>query len=76
MLKLISLPVFLVSLAIGILLVYLNEPKYKDIYIYPHPDNINKYQWVDNARNCYEWKQSDTLCPDNEDQINKIPIQN
>ena len=46
MLKLISLPIFLVSLAIGLLLVYLNEPEYKNVYIYPNPDNINKYQWV------------------------------
>ena len=76
MLKLISLPIFLVSLAIGLLLVYLNEPEYKNVYIYPNPDNINKYQWVDNAKNCYEWKQLDILCPDNPDQIHKIPLQN
>ncbi len=58
MLKLISFPVFLVSLAIGLLLVYLSEPEYKNVYIYPNPDNINKYQWMDNAKNCYEWQQS------------------
>lgn len=76
MLKLISLPIFLVSLAIGLLLVYLSEPEYKNVYIYPNPDNINKYQWMDNAKNCYEWQQSDTLCPDNPEQIHQIPLQN
>ena len=76
MLKFISIPIFLVSLAIGLLIVYLKEPKYKNVYIYPNPDNINKYQWMDNAKNCYEWQQYDTLCPDNPEQINKIPLQN
>ena len=76
MLKYISIPVFLVSLAIGLLIVYLKEPKYKKVYIYPNPDNINKYQWMDNAKNCYEWQQSDTLCPDNPDHISEIHFQN
>tara|TARA_A100001015_G_scaffold72808_2_gene80771 strand:- start:533 stop:763 length:231 start_codon:yes stop_codon:yes gene_type:complete len=76
MLKLISIPIFLISLAIGLFLVYLREPEYKNVYIYPNPDNINKYQWMDNANNCYEWKQSDILCPDNPEQISQIPLQN
>ena len=76
MLQLISLPIFLISLAIGLLLVYLSEPEYKNVYIYPNPDNIDKYQWMDNAKNCYEWQQADTLCPDNIEQIHQIPIQN
>lgn len=76
MLKFISLPIFLISLTIGLLLVYLKEPEYKIVYIYPNPDNISKYQWMDNANNCYEWQQSDTLCPDNPEHISQIPLQN
>ena len=76
MLKFISLPIFLVSLTIGLLLVYLKEPEYKTVYIYPNPDNISKYQWMDNANNCYEWQQSDILCPDNPEHISQIPLQN
>ena len=63
------------SLTIGLLIIYLKEQEYKHIYIYHNPDNINKYQWVDHANYCYEWQQSDILCPDDSKHINEIPLQ-
>ena len=41
--KYINFPVFLVSLAIGILFVYLFQPELNVIYVYPTPDIKTKY---------------------------------
>ena len=49
----IDFPVFLVSLAIGLLFVYLNESPKRVIYIYPTPNNVNKFidcEATDNIR--------------------------
>ena len=40
--KYIDLRLFLISLAIGILLVYLYQPTPTVIYVYPTPDNVDK----------------------------------
>jgi hypothetical protein len=74
--RFISLPIFIVSLAIGILLVYLQVPKHKLVYIYPTPENLSKVQWKDKAEKCYTWDQLEVSCPDNNRNIQSIPIQN
>jgi hypothetical protein len=74
--RFISLPIFIVSLAIGILLVYLQVPKHKLVYIYPTPENLSKVQWKDKADKCYTWDQLEVSCPDNAQDIQPIPIQN
>ena len=76
LLKFISLPIFIVSLAIGLLLVYMQVPENKFVYVYPTPDNLSKFQWKDKANNCYTWSQHEVFCPDNEQDIQLIPIQN
>ena len=62
MLKYISIPVLLVSLAFGILYVYLVKPEPTYIYVYPTPDNANFIQYKDNANNCYEFDTQEVLC--------------
>ena len=45
--KFISIPVFIVSLAVGLFFVYITNPEPEIIYIYPTPENINKIQYQD-----------------------------
>lgn len=76
LLKFISIPVFIISFALGILLVYVLGPEQNIVYIYPTPENIDKVQWKDKAENCYTWNQQEVTCPDNVEDIQSIPIQN
>lgn len=71
----ISVPVFFISLAIGLFFVYILGPDIKTIYIYPSPENINKILFKDKAENCFELQQHEVDCPSDESMIQKIPIQ-
>jgi hypothetical protein len=72
---LISFPAFLISLAIGLLIVYIFNPTPTVIYVYPTPYNIDKLQYKDNANNCYVFSSQEVKCPDDKSLINEIPIQ-
>ena len=73
--KLFSLPIFLISLAIGLLFVYLNEPQGDIIYVYPTPDNANNIEYKDQAGNCFEFSANKIECPSDKADIKNIPIQ-
>lgn len=73
--SLISFPAFLISLAVGLLLVYIFNPTPTVIYVYPTPDNIDKLQYKDSANNCYEFSAQEVKCPDDKSLINIIPVQ-
>ena len=70
----ISFPIFIISLSIGLLFVYLSTPPPTVIYVYPTPDNIDKVEYKDKADNCYQFKSTEVSCMNNED-IKTIPIQ-
>ena len=72
--KFISLPIFIVSLAFGLFLSYINAPENKIIYVFPTPDNVNEVQYLDKANNCYEFSANKVECPD-KSEISDIPIQ-
>ena len=72
----ISFPHFLISLAIGLLVVYVSQPRATIIYVYPTPENISKIQYKDKAENCYDFSYSEVNCPSNPNEIVKIPVQN
>ena len=72
--KYINFPVFLVSLAIGILFVYLFQPELNVIYVYPTPDNQNKILYKDKTDNCFKFNAEEVECPDDKTKIKKIPI--
>jgi hypothetical protein len=60
--KYISLPIFLVSFAIGLFGIYIVGPEFKTIYIYPNPDNYEKYLFKDNSNQCFQIKPVETEC--------------
>jgi hypothetical protein len=73
--KYIDFRIFLVSLSLGILLVYINQPPPTIIYVYPTPENIDRIQYKDHIGNCYNFTASEVECPTNKADIHVIPIQ-
>jgi hypothetical protein len=71
----ISLPVFLVSFAIGIFFVYILGPDMKTILIYPSPENVDKVLFKDKADNCFTFNPLEVDCPSDISLINAMPIQ-
>jgi len=73
--KYINIPVFIVSLSIGLFFVYMYESDRRVIYVYPNPDNVDSMQYKDAAGSCFAIKQTKTKCPKNESDISKIRAQ-
>jgi hypothetical protein len=73
--KYISLPIFIVSFILGLVFIYMIGPDIKTIYIYPTPNNYKKYQYKDEAEQCFEFKPNKIDCPFNIFSINSIPVQ-
>jgi hypothetical protein len=71
----ISLPVFLISFAIGLFFIYILGPEIKTILVYPSPENIDKILFKDKADNCFYFEESQVECPKDTSLISKIPIQ-
>ena len=75
LLNYISIPVFIISFAVGLFFVYVLGPKMKKILIYPSPENVDKVLFKDNADNCFYYKPVEVSCPSAESKIPSIPIQ-
>lgn len=74
--KFISIPIIIISFALGLFIIYITGPTNKKIYVYPTPENIENYLWRDNANNCYKWNIKEVSKPKNENLIKSIPVQN
>lgn len=74
-LRYINIPVFIISLAIGLFLVYLFDTEKRVIYVYPKPDNVDTLQYKDATGTCFAVKQKKVSCPKDEAELSKIPAQ-
>jgi hypothetical protein len=73
--RFISLPVFLISLAIGLLFVYLSSPAPTAIFVYPTPDNAGQIHYKDKAGTCFKFDSHEVMCP-KDGSAKTIPAQN
>lgn len=71
----ISIPIFVISFAIGLFFIYIIGPELKTIYIYPSPENTNKVLFKDKADNCFYFEEEIVDCPKDGSLISKIPLQ-
>lgn len=73
--KFFDFPTFIVSFAVGILIVYALGPDRKEIVVYPSEDTLSKVQYEDDSGTCFSFDIEKTKCPLNPDHIHEIPIQ-
>lgn len=73
--KYISVPIFIISFLIGMVYIYMSSPPTRSILVYPTVDNINKFQYIDKAENCFTFETKEDKCPFNTGPLKKIPIQ-
>lgn len=71
--KFINVPIFIASLIIGLIAVYIYVPEMRRIYVYPTPDNIEILQYKDKTDSCFEYKQTEVSCGSS--GLFKIPVQ-
>jgi hypothetical protein len=74
-LKYISIKIFITTLAIGLLYVYLFNPDPTIIYVYPTPDNVGQVEYKDKANNCFQFEANEVSCPKDKSKIKTIPVQ-
>ncbi len=71
----INIPVFIISLALGLFFVYIgNNGDERKITVYPTPENIRLLQYRDHTGTCFGFKQTEVSCPTNPKEITKIPL--
>jgi len=68
----INIPVFFISLFIGIIIVYWTAPDTKIVTVYPTNDNKHLFQFRDKTNNCFQLNQKEVKCGHD---VEQIPIQ-
>ena len=73
--KYISIRTFLISLSIGLFLIYVWGPEIKEVYVYPSPENIERVQYKDKSGSCYKYVAKEVKCPEKASEISSFPVQ-
>lgn len=73
--KFINVPVFIISLAIGLFITYVIAPKPDIIYVYPTPDNVDKIQYKDKSGTCFSFTYKERKCPHDNSAVQQYPLQ-
>jgi hypothetical protein len=73
--KYINIPVFIISLVLGMIAVYMTVPDTRMVYVYPTPENIDMLQYRDKTDTCFSFVQTEVKCPKDPKDISKIPVQ-
>ena len=69
-------PTFIISLSIGLFIVYITATPPKVVFVYPTPENISRIQFKDKAGHCHAFKTTEVPCKGNTKSVHEIPIQN
>jgi hypothetical protein len=72
--KVISIPVFILSLCVGVFFVYITIPNPDVILVYPNPDNTEKLLFKDDAGVCHKFVPREVKCPSDLSKIRKYPV--
>jgi hypothetical protein len=59
----ISWPIFFISFAVGMFLVYVFGEDLKKVYVYPTPDNVDNILFKDKTGKCVKYSMVETSCP-------------
>ena len=71
--KQINLYAFIISFAVGLLVVYIVTPIPRIVYKYPSPYNTDKVVYKTNNQICYRYKVKKVDCPkDSSKTVNQI----
>ena len=70
----INIPVFLISLAFGLIFVAVFNPSRRTIFVYPTPENVDTVQYKDAAGNCFKFEQTKQKCPTEYGKISTVPV--
>jgi len=72
--KFLNLPIFLISLSIGLFVNYITDPNTKTVFVYPTPDNHDKIQYKGKNDTCFSFTPHEVKCPVNEKEIESYAV--
>ena len=61
--KYINVPVFIVSVMLGLIFVYLSAVPTETVIVYPTPENAGKVEYRDKAGTCFAYRSVKVKCP-------------
>ena len=66
--------VFIIAFIIAIGVVYILQPEPIKVYKFPNPDNVGKYTYQDETKNCYKYESNEVKCPSDPNLILDHPL--